>query len=102
MTLVDFQSSLNAMRDGIGQGYSSIPLLVVLAVFAAEREGRPLSMKQLGLEVGCSLPILTKHVSQLIDAEYITSAAVTQDKRQRIILPSAKLKVLVKACGLEC
>jgi DNA-binding IscR family transcriptional regulator len=89
------------LRGGLGLGYSLIPLLSVLNVLAAESRGQPLSVKSLALTVGCSLPILTKHINHLKKAGFMRLDSQSADGRVRLVLPTEKLKALCIAIGLD-
>lgn len=88
-------------RNGLGSNNSVIPMLIVLNVLSAEDRGEPLSVKLLALNVSCSLPILTKHISQLKEAGFITLNSQSADGRVRLVLPTEKLRALGIAIGLD-
>lgn len=88
-------------RNGLGSNNSVIPVLIALNVLLAEGRGEPLSVKLLALNVGCSLPILTKHISELKEAGFVTLNSQSPDGRVRLVVPTEKLKALAIAIGLD-
>lgn len=99
MLLDTFLTSLNSLRVGLVGNHSSIPLLIVLTVLVAEKENRALSVKQLGLTIGCSLPILTKHLNQLRSGGFVSIVSAAVDKRQRVVISTEKLRALIRNSG---
>ena len=89
------------LRDGLRSNNSVIPILIALNVLSAEFRGEPLSVKLLALNVGCSLPILTKHISELREAGFITLNSQSRDGRVKLVVPTEKLKALAIVIGLD-
>ena len=101
MKAIEATKFILQLRDGLGSNNSVIPILIALNVLVAEGRGEPLSVKLLALNVGCSLPILTKHISELKEAGFVTLNSQSPDGRVRLVVPTEKLKALAIAIGLD-
>ena len=100
MKLNDFANSVISLRANLGSNHSSIPLMVALIVLRAGDGPYP-SVKQVGLTIGCSLPMLTRHLTELRQSGLVELSASGADKRLRQVTPTARLVEIARLSGLE-
>jgi len=95
-----FANTVIKIRNSLGSNHSSIPLMVVITVLRVSDGSYP-SVKQIGLTIGCSLPMLTRYLAELRQNGFVELSSSESDRRLRQVIPTARLIEVARLAGLK-
>lgn len=92
-----------ALDPGLPYGSSVIPLDILIAVAAADRDGKPLPFKQLINTLPYSVTGLRYNLDQLLSDGWLEKRRAEYDRRIVLLLPTERVRVVFRrmACELQ-
>jgi DNA-binding MarR family transcriptional regulator len=87
------------LDESLYQGHSLVTYDLVLRILESNLTDKPTTIKEVCTQSTQSMLNTRKHLNHLISDGWVELAQDTKDKRQRLLKPTDKLKILINELG---